>query len=86
MKERIQRKTRTPITEPTIFGTGDEDEDEGAAAESVLPGAEVEEVVVGAFCVDDEANNMVGCSRYVVSTHIFKTRIWEFTSLSASVR
>ena len=58
-KERIQRKARTPITEPTIFGTGDEDEDEDAAAESVLSGAEEVEVVTGAFCVDDEAENVV---------------------------
>lgn len=80
-KERIQRKARTPITEPTIFGTG-----EDAAAESVLPGAEEVAVVTGVFCVDNEADNVVGCSRNMVSTYIFKTRIWKFTSLSAGVR
>jgi hypothetical protein len=83
-KERIQRKARMPITEPIIFATGDEDED--AAAESVLPGAEEVEVVTGVFCVDNEADNVVGCSRNMVSTYIFKTRIWKFTSLSAGVR
>ena len=52
----------------------------------MLSGAEEVEVVTGAFCVDDEADNVVGCSRNMVSTYIFKARIWEFTSLSASAR
>ena len=55
-KKRIQRKARAPITEPTIFGTGDEDEDEGPALdpESVPAGAEL----TTALCVDDEGGDV----------------------------
>ena len=61
MKKRIQSKKATaPITEPTIFGTGDKDEELPPDPECVLAGTEDVMSEVGALAtgIDDEDNDM----------------------------